>query len=277
MSRTPFARESRFSARTLERYAAAGLPDALLVRAAANGVTEILVYDEIGWFGITAKDFLMAVAEAGGGPLHIRINSPGGDVFEGMAIYNALRAHPAEVTVTVDGVAASAASVIAMAGHTIQMAETSMLMIHNCWGLCIGNRLAMRDMAGTMEKIDAQMAAIYAGKSGKPQAECQAMMDAETWLTAQEALDAKLCDTLTQPVAHDANADAARALPRAGMDALPRPRALATQPRATEDPPAQATQATQEDPGTEKAAAQADETAQRKARIARALQLAEAA
>lgn len=248
MHRTPFARESRFSARTLDRWTAAGLPDALAVRAVADGVTEILVYDEIGWFGITAKDFLVAVAQAGGGPLHIRINSPGGDVFDGMAIYNALRAHPSPVTVTVDGVAASAASVIAMAGGTIQMAETSMLMIHNCWGLCIGNRLDMREMAATMEKIDAQLAATYAGRSGKSQAECQAMMDAETWFTAQEALDAKLCDALTLPVGKEASSDA-RTLPRAGTDALPRPRALAVveapQQQATQEPTAEeiATQA----------------------------------
>lgn len=235
--RNPFAREARFSARTLERYTATGLPDALAVRAAADGVTEILVYDEIGWFGITAKDFLVAIAEAGGGPLHVRINSPGGDVFDGMAIYNALRAHPSPVTVTVDGIAASAASVIAMAGQTIQMAETSMLMIHNCWGLCIGNRIDMREMADTMEKIDAQMAAIYAGKSGKAQAECQSMMDAETWLTAQESLDAGLCDALVQPVAHNAKAAAGRQMPRAGADALPLPRALAAQSPATEVPP----------------------------------------
>lgn len=262
--RTPFARESRFSARTLDRWSAAGLPDALAVRAAADGVTEILVYDEIGWFGITAKDFLVAVAEAGGGPLHIRINSPGGDVFDGMAIYNALRAHPSPVTVTVDGVAASAASVIAMAGQTIQMAETSMMMIHNCWGLCIGNRIDMREMADTMQKIDAQLAATYAGRSGMSQEECQALMDAETWFTAQEALDAKLCDVLTLPVDKKASADA-RALPRAGGDALPRPRALAIVPPAAEP-----------QTGTEEPTASADFDAMR-ARAAARLRLAEIA
>jgi len=222
----PYSREARFSARALERYAAAALPERLAIRAADDGVTEILIYDEIGWYGIMAKDFVLALAEAGDGPLNVRINSPGGDVFEGMAIYNALVARTALVTVTVDGLAASAASVIAMAGKMIRMPDSAMMMIHNCWSFCIGNRIDMRAMADMMEKIDGQMAGIYAARANQDKPACQAMMDAETWFTGQEALEAGLCDELIQPPAQDQSQAAAKDLPRAGLDSASRPRAL---------------------------------------------------
>lgn len=218
------SREARFSNRVLLTYAAANLPEALALRSAADGVTEILLYDEIGWFGISAKDFVLALAQAGDGPVHLRINSPGGDVFDGMAIYNALKAHTAPVTVTIDGIAASAASFIAMAGSTIQMAETSMLMIHNAWGLVIGNRNDMLETAAVLEKIDGQLAAVYAGRTGKPAGDFAAMMDAETWFTAAEAQAGGLCDAIVQPVAAGAEA-AVRGL-AAGMTAAARTRRL---------------------------------------------------
>lgn len=191
------SRESRFSARTLLTYASASLPETLSVVAAANDApAEILLYDEIGMWGTSATDFAQALSRAGDGPLTLRINSPGGDVFDGYAIYNMLRARTAPVNVVVDGIAASAASFIAMAGTTISMGEPSMLMIHNCWGLCIGDRNDMLDMAATQEKIDGQIAAIYAARAGKPVADMAAVMNAETWYTSNEAKDAGLCDTI---------------------------------------------------------------------------------
>lgn len=191
------SRESRFSARTLLTYAAASLPETLSVVAAANEApAEILLYDEIGMWGTSASDFAQALSRAGDGPLTLRINSPGGDVFDGYAIYNMLRARTAPVNVVVDGIAASAASFIAMAGTTISMGEPSMLMIHNCWGMCIGDRNDMLDMAATQEKIDGQIAAIYAAKAGKPVADMAAVMNAETWYTSTEAKDAGLCDVI---------------------------------------------------------------------------------
>lgn len=191
------SRESRFSARTLLTYASASLPETLAVVAAANEApAEILLYDEIGMWGTSASDFAQALLQAGDGPLTLRINSPGGDVFDGYAIYNMLRARAAPVNVVVDGIAASAASFIAMAGSTITMGEPSMLMIHNCWGLCIGDRNAMLDMAATQEKIDGQIAAIYAAKAGKPVTDMAAVMNAETWYTSTEAKDAGLCDVV---------------------------------------------------------------------------------
>lgn len=191
------ARESRFSARVLRALASTALSRQFAIRA-ADDVTpaEILVYDEIGPWGITAKDFVLALSRIPEGPLNVRINSPGGDVFDGMAIYNALLARKGPVIVTVDGLAASAASLIAMAGATVRMAEASMLMIHNCWGICIGNRNDMMDAATVQEKIDGQMAQIYSARSGMTKEAAAAVMDAETWYTSTEAKSVGFCNTI---------------------------------------------------------------------------------
>lgn len=197
--------DGRFSARALELFALAALPQELSVTAAAaDSAAEILLYDSIGWGGISAKDFVLALAQAGEGPITLRINSPGGDVFDGLAIYNSLRGRKGPVHVVVDGIAASAASFIAMAGTTLSMAEQSMLMIHNCQALAIGDRHTMLDMASIMEKIDGQIAAIYSGKCGKAASDMAAIMNAEAWFTSTEAKDAGLCDVITslpKPVA----------------------------------------------------------------------------
>ena len=104
------------------------------LRAAANDApAEIMLYDEIGPWGVSAKAFTSILVSAGAGPVNVRINSPGGDVFDGLAIHNALKAHRGGVTTQVDGLAASAASYIAMAGDKVGMAESSMMMIHDAW------------------------------------------------------------------------------------------------------------------------------------------------
>lgn len=191
------SRAARFESRVLANFVSAKLPETLAVRAAAaEAPTEILLYDEIGFWGVTAKDFVLALAQVGDGPITLRINSPGGDVFDGLAIYNALRARQSPVNVVIDGLAASAASFIAMAGTTVAMNEASMMMIHNAWGIVLGDRNDMLEMAAVMEKIDGQLAAIYAGKSGKDVAAVSTMMDAETWFTSTEARDAGLCDSV---------------------------------------------------------------------------------
>jgi ATP-dependent protease ClpP protease subunit len=200
--------DGRFSARALELFALSALPQELSVKAAAADTgAEILLYDAIGWGGISAKDFVLALAQAGDGPITLRINSPGGDVFDGMAIYNSLRNRKAPVHVVVDGIAASAASFIAMAGTTLSMAEQSMMMIHNCQALAIGDRNTMLDMAAVMEKIDGQLASIYATKSGKSASDIAAMMDAEAWFTSNEAKAAGLCDIVTNPPKQTATND----------------------------------------------------------------------
>lgn len=174
------------------------------IRAAAEGVTEILLYDEIGFWGITAREFVTALATVATPKILVRINSPGGDVFDGLAIYNALQAHAAEVTCQIDGIAASAASVIALAGSKTTIAENAMVMCHCAWSIGIGNSADMRAMADVLEKIDAQLAGIYARKTGKGVEDCTAMMVGEgkadgTWFTAEEAKAFGLVDEIIVP------------------------------------------------------------------------------
>lgn len=198
---------NRFSSRVVAVFTALGpaAPGLHIVAAKGEAPAEIQLYDEIGPWGVTAAAFTRALADAGPGPVKVRINSPGGDVFDGLAIFNALKQRGG-VEIVVDGLAASAASYVAMAGETVTMAEQSMLMIHNSWTLAVGNRHDFTKTAGTMEKIDAQMAEIYAARTGKDGAEIAAMLDAETWLTAAEAKDAGFCDAVLAAPKRDKSA-----------------------------------------------------------------------
>lgn len=157
-------------------------------------VAEVMIYDEIGAWGITASSFTKDLDAVTAKELSIRISSPGGDVFDGLAILNALRAHPAKKTVTVDGLAASAASFIAMAGDHIVMSPQSMMMVHDAQGLAIGDARDMRSLADLLDKTSDNIASVYATRSGRPVAEWREIMLAETWYTDQEAVDAGLAD-----------------------------------------------------------------------------------
>lgn len=169
------------------------------IKVAGAGAAEILIYEEIGFFGIMASDFVRDLATVPlGTDINVRINSPGGDVFDGLAIYNALKAHPARVNTYIDGLAASMASVIALAGETVTIAENAFVMIHNSMAFVFGNRNDLGQVAGVLEKIDAQVAAMYAAKTGKPVDEIRALMDAETWWTGAEAKAIGYADTLAQ-------------------------------------------------------------------------------
>jgi ATP-dependent Clp endopeptidase proteolytic subunit ClpP len=193
------ARDDRFSARALQLFAQAGLPQVLDVRAAtATTGPEILVYDEIGPFGITSKAFATALAQAGDGDLTLRINSPGGDVFTAMNIYNAIKRRDQPVTCVVDGLAASAASLIAMAGDRIVMNDASMLMIHNSHTLALGDRHEMIATAEILAKVDDTLASIYAARSGASLEDVHAIMDRETWMTASEAISQNYCDEVVE-------------------------------------------------------------------------------
>jgi ATP-dependent Clp protease protease subunit len=190
-------REGRFSNRVLQAFSGAKLPEALALRAAADGSpAEILLYDEVGFWGVTAKDFMLVLAQVGDSDLTLRINSPGGDVFDGLAIYNALKTRKGKVSVVIDGIAASIASIIAMAGTTITMQEQSMLMIHKAWGLVVGNEDDLLETAVVLGKIDGQMADIYATRSGQAAVDMLAVMKAETYYTSTEAKAAGLCDEI---------------------------------------------------------------------------------
>lgn len=161
----------------------------------------ISVYDVIGhdyWTGegVTAKRVAAALRSMGAGPVTVNVNSPGGDMFEGLAIYNLLREHKGEVTVKVLGLAASAASVIAMAGDTVQIARAGFLMIHNAWVVAMGNRNDLREFADTLEPFDRAMADIYAARTGQDQKAMGKLMDKETWIGGADAIEEGFADEL---------------------------------------------------------------------------------
>jgi ATP-dependent Clp endopeptidase proteolytic subunit ClpP len=159
------------------------------ITALANGATEIYIYDEIGYWGVTAKDFARDLKEIKpNGSIDVHINSPGGSVTDGIAIYNLLKNHSATVNVIVDGLAASMASVIAMAGDTITIPENALMMIHNPRGGASGDANGLRKTAEILDKMKAAMTTAYANKTGKDSLEISALMDDETWMTGREAL-----------------------------------------------------------------------------------------
>lgn len=166
----------------------------------ANNAAEILIYDEIGYWDINAKDLARDLKDIGNvSNIDVRINSPGGSVFDGTAIYNLLKNHNAEVTVYIDGLAASIASVIAMAGDKIVMAENALMMIHNPWSGVWGEADDMRKEAEVLDKIKDSIIATYVSRTGKTADELSAMMDEETWLDATEAVELGFADETTEP------------------------------------------------------------------------------
>jgi ATP-dependent Clp protease, protease subunit len=180
------------------------------IRARASGA-EVLIYDEIGAYGVTAKGFL---AELGALPndaaIDLRLNSPGGSVFDAVAIFNALKRHAGEITVWIDGIAASAASYIAMVGDTVVMPQNAFLMIHDPSGLVMGTAEDMRSTAEALDKVKGSLIQGYAAKSGKPDDEIAALMAAETRLDAQEALELGFIDRMAEPMKLAATFDIAR-------------------------------------------------------------------
>lgn len=169
------------------------------VQAAEGDDNVISIYDVIGedpWSGggFTAKRAAAALRSIGSRDVVVNINSPGGDLFEGIAIYNLLREHPHTVTVKVVSLAASAASIIAMAGDRIEIARSGFLMIHNAWVLAMGNRHDLRDVADMLEPFDASIRGIYEARAGIADKALGEMMDKETWLNGQQAIDQKFAD-----------------------------------------------------------------------------------
>jgi ATP-dependent protease ClpP protease subunit len=190
---------SQISPRALQRWNAG-------IKAATDDVEDdaarsISIYDVIGYDywtgdGVTAKRIAAALRSMGSGPVTVNVNSPGGDMFEGLAIYNLLREHKGEVTVKILGLAASAASVIAMAGDTVQIARAGFLMIHNAWVLAVGNRNDLREIADTLEPFDRAMADIYAARTGEDTTVMQKLMDAESWIGGSDAIEQGFADEL---------------------------------------------------------------------------------
>lgn len=169
---------------------------------------DVYIYDEIASYipsssakGVVAQ--LNALKEVK--TLNVRINSPGGSVFEGVAIYNALTRHPGTVIVHVDGLAASIASVIAMAGKEIRMAENAMMMIHDPSAFTFGNAKDLRKQADVLDQIKETIINVYTTRTGKKRDTLAKMMEDETWFTAKEAVEAKLADSSVKPMKVAAN------------------------------------------------------------------------
>jgi ATP-dependent Clp protease, protease subunit len=173
-----------------------------IVAASEDSNDTISIYDVIGsdpWTGegTTAKRIAAALRSIGASKkVTVNINSPGGDMFEGLAIYNLLRQHEGHVTVRVLGLAASAASIIAMAGDTVQVGRAAFLMVHDCWAIVIGNRRDLIESAATLEPFDRAMAGIYAAHTGASDEEMLALMDAETWINGAAAVEQGFADAL---------------------------------------------------------------------------------
>ena len=156
----------------------------------------VIGYDWLSDSGIVAVDFVKELADLNVKTIHLRINSPGGSPFDAQAMKVALEQHPAQVISYIDSLAASAASIVALAGDEIEIAEGGFFMIHKAMGLAIGNSDDMTDMAERLEKVDGVLAADYQKKSGQKKAQIEEWMKAETWFTAQEALDAGFADKI---------------------------------------------------------------------------------
>jgi ATP-dependent protease ClpP protease subunit len=166
----------------------------------ADGAPAVVhLYDEIGWYGVTAADFVAELEGITASSIELRINSPGGDVYDGIAIYSAIIDHPASVAVKVDALAASAASFIAQAGDTVEMGRNSELMIHDAWGMCVGNAADMREMCDLLNKASDNIASIYAARAGNGgTATWRKRMEGEVWYSAAEAVEVGLADTVAK-------------------------------------------------------------------------------
>jgi|TARA_R110002073_G_scaffold72349_1_gene176879 ATP-dependent Clp endopeptidase proteolytic subunit ClpP len=167
---------------------------------ATDSVVDIYLFDEIGAYGITAQDFINEIKEYKDTSINLRINCIGGDVFDGMAIYNIIKKRNSKTTAYIEGIAASMGSVIALAADEVVMAENSLFMIHNAWGGAMGEAEDMRKTASVLEKISGEIANIYQKKTRLLYDRITSMMDEETWLNAKEAYDLGFIDTISDSI-----------------------------------------------------------------------------
>lgn len=221
---------------------------------AAVSTADVYIYDEIGYWGTTAADFTRELATLDVEQINLHINSPGGEIFDGVAIYNAVKSHKANVTVYVDALAASAASFIAQAGDEIIMTRNATMMIHDGMAICIGNEKDMLDTADLLNKLSNNIADIYAQNAGGTIESWRALMREEVWYTAQEAVDAGLATSVLDTA--DAEAENAKnkwdlsVFNHAGRENAPSPtkvysqvmnrvKEAPVQPKNTDQPPAE--------------------------------------
>lgn len=197
--------------------------------------------------GVTLSRVDAALRSIGDNEVDVYINSPGGDMFEGIAIYNRLREHPKKVTVKVIGLAASAASIIAMAGEERLIAKSAFLMIHNCWSYFVGNRHELRSIADQLEEFDTSMRDVYIDTSGTPEKDIEEMMDREAYLSGRSSVDKSFMtgylsadEITTEATPEDTQTNALKALDvalsKSGMPRSERRKLLADLKTSTETP-----------------------------------------
>lgn len=182
-------------------------PDWFKVQAISDDETEIMIYDVIGWPFISADEFVRALAGITAKTVTVRINSPGGDVFDGMAIFNALKTYNGKVVTRIEGIAASMASIIALSGKEVQAFANTMYMIHEPYAFTAGNQYSLRELADILEKMSGQMIDIYSSNATPGKREIAQMMKDEAWLTAKEAKDKGFIDTIVDGKAAKAQFD----------------------------------------------------------------------
>ena len=238
------------------------------IQAKTADTAEISIYDEIGGWGISAQQFAKDFKALGNNlkQINLHIHSPGGDVFDGIAIYNLLKNHPANVTVYIDGLAASMASVIAMAGNEVIMPENAM-MIHKPWGIQGGDAEDMRKYADLLDKVENTLIPAYANKTGKSPEELAEMLSAETWLNGKECVEQGFADKLAEPLVAMASIKSRKLedfenMPKAMKDMLFKP-----QGNAGTNPASQATQTEQSAPVNQTQTMTVDNTAQVQAEL----------
>jgi ATP-dependent protease ClpP protease subunit len=218
-----------------------------------SGEVELSLYDEIGAFGVRSKEFVAELKEHKDKHVHLRINSLGGEIGEGTAIYNALSRHPGGVTVHIDSLAASMASVIAMAGNPVYMAENAILMIHNPWTLASGEAKDLRKQADLLDTMKSNLIRAYQKKSGMEEKAIAKLMDEETWLDATEAAALGFIDAIEDGIPAAASAKDLRArfdtFAKAKMENISSPESEA--PASVEESPVVAEAVESADPATE--------------------------
>ncbi len=166
----------------------------------AGKTADVYIFDEIGSYGVTAKQFISDIKDLKDLPINLRINSLGGDVFDGMAMYNVIKRREAKTTVYIEGIAASIATIIALGADEVVMAENSLFMIHNAWGGAMGEAEDMRKTAATLDKISSELTDIYRKKTGLSYDAISNMMSDETWLNAEEAYELGFVDTISDSI-----------------------------------------------------------------------------
>jgi ATP-dependent Clp protease protease subunit len=185
---------------------------AIHLETADGQAPRLYVYGPIdSWYGASTDALVEAFAALGGADVHVHINSPGGDVFEARAMAAQVVAYAGRVDMHIDGLAASAATYFALSGNSCSITDGGMLMVHEGWTLAMGNKGELRKTADLLDKVDATIVADYIKRTGKPEAEVRAWVEAETWFSAEEALALGFVDSIDANTKHDkAQASASR-------------------------------------------------------------------